>query len=391
VWAPNQTQSRPGPFEVVDEVAGRPKGSVPSYPLGTQPAEFARQVGLPYEATQGGSATLYPEFAARIPSLSPDPPTNPGPLTPSPARPARAPSSDYEVLPVQGGVYMLAGPGGNVTVHVSEDGVLLVDTGAPGLADRLLTAVRSLSERPIRYVIDTSADSEHVSGNGRVSSAGVALGGNAPGNFGFQIDVAPIVAHENVLKRMSAPSGQQPPVPFAEWPTSTYFTEKKTLFVGDDPVEILFQPAAYSDGDSTVFFRRADVISAGDVYMTDRYPVFDASRGGSVQGVLDALNRIIDIAIPRFNQQGGTLIIPGHGRISNESDVVEYRDMVTIIRDRIAALVGKGLSLDEVKAAQPTLDYDGVYGDTDGPWSTDRFIEAIYRDVSGRNVRPSTQ
>ena len=173
-------------------------------------------------------------------------------------------------------------------------------------------------------------------------------------------------------------------LPFAAWPTSTYFTEKKTLFFGEDPIEILAAPAAHTDGDSLVFFRHSDVIAAGDVLTPDRYPMFDASKGGTYQGVIDALNRIIDIAIPRFNQQGGTLIVPGHGRICNESDVVEYRDMATIIRDRIRRMVDAGLTLEQVKAARPTLDYDGVYGATSGPWTTEMFIDAVYRDLSRR-------
>jgi glyoxylase-like metal-dependent hydrolase (beta-lactamase superfamily II) len=288
------------------------------------------------------------------------------------------------MLPVQGGIYLLAGPGGNVTVHVSDDGVLLVDSGAPGTAVALLAAVRRITPQPVGYIINTSADADHTGGNEPLSTQGTDPGGNAPGNFGFRLGVAPIIAHENVLKRMSAPSGERSPMPFAAWPTSAYFAAKKTMFVGDDPIEIYAQPAAHTDGDSIVFFRRADVISTGDVFMTDRYPVIDLTRGGTVQGVLDALNHIIDIAIPRFNEQGGTLIIPGHGRICNESDVVEYRDMTTIVRDRIAAMIAAGLSLEQVKAVRPTLDYDGVYGAITGPWTTDMFVEAVYKDLSRR-------
>jgi len=186
------------------------------------------------------------------------------------------------------------------------------------------------------------------------------------------------------LKRVSAPAGERPPMPFAAWPTNTYFGGKKTMFVGDDPIEVHAQPAAHSDGDSIVFFRRADVIVTGDVFMTDRYPMIDLARGGTVQGTLNALNHIIDIAIPRFNEQGGTLVVPGHGRICNESDVVEYRDMVTIVRDRIVAMIAARFSLAQTIAARPTLDYDGVYGAATGPWTTDMFVEAMYKDLSRR-------
>ena len=391
VWAPQQTQARPSPFEIVDEVGAQPKGWVPSYPLGTLHDDFARRIGVPYEATQGGRASMYPEYAARIRSAPRTPASAaagmPASMTLPPLPPPPVERRDFEVLPVQGSIYLLAGPGGNVTLHVSEDGALLVDSSAAGATDKLLAAVRAITDKPISYIINTSADADHIGGNEQLSSTGSDPGGNAPGNFGFRLNVAPIVAHENVLRRMSAPSGERPPMPFAAWPTSAYFSDKKTLFIGDDPVEIHAQPAAHTDGDSIVFFRHSDVVSAGDVFMTDRYPVVDLSRGGSVKGVIDALNHIIDIAIPRFNQQGGTLIVPGHGRICNESDVVEYRDMLTIIRDRIQAMVKGGMTLPQVLAARPTLDYEGVYGATSGPWTTAMFVEAVYQDLS-RPSRP---
>ena len=143
-----------------------------------------------------------------------------------------------------------------------------------------------------------------------------------------------------------------------------------------------YQPAAQTDGDVMVFFRGSDVVSAGDVYDTTRYPRFDADAGGSLQGILDALNHIIRITVPAFNQIGGTRVIPGHGRISNESDVVEYRDMATIIRDRIQELVDEGRTLDQIKAAGVTADYDGIYGASSGSWTTELFVEAVYREVS---------
>ena len=281
------------------------------------------------------------------------------------------------------GIYLLAGPGGNVTAHISDDGVLLVDTGDSANVGKLSAALAKLSDRPVSTIINTSVDELHSGGNEPLSQTGRDRGVNAPGNSGFRIGVAPIIAHEGVMRRMSAPTGEQSTRVFAAWPTSTYFTDKKTMFFGDDPVEV-YAHQGYTDGDSIVFFRRSDVISAGDLFMTDRYPVIDVARGGRVQGVLDGLNRIIDLAIPRFNQQGGTLVIPGHGRIGNESDVVEYRDMLTIVRDRIRRMIAARLTLEQVKAARPTLDYDGVYGASSGPWTTEMFVEAVYRDLSRR-------
>jgi glyoxylase-like metal-dependent hydrolase (beta-lactamase superfamily II) len=301
------------------------------------------------------------------------------------ARRAAVPESiaGLTVLPVQGDVYMIAGAGGNISLHVTDEGALVVDSGAAGASDRVLAAVAALSRRPIRYIINTSADADHIGGNQSLSKAGQNLAVNAPGNSGLPLVEAPIIAREEVLLRMSAPTGVVSPVPFASWPTSTFFTGKKTMAFGREPIELLAAPAAHTDGDALVWFRRSDAISVGDVYSPGSYPVIDRARGGSIQGVLDALNRIIDITIPRFNQQDGTMVIPGHGRLSDEADVVEYRDMATIVRDRIALMVKEGRTLSQVRAARPTLDYDGVYGAATGPWTTDMFIEAVYLGVSG--------
>jgi glyoxylase-like metal-dependent hydrolase (beta-lactamase superfamily II) len=181
---------------------------------------------------------------------------------------------------------------------------------------------------------------------------------------------------------MSAPTGEKSALPFAFWPSNTFFTPKKTLTFNDEPIELWHPPAAYTDGDVMVFFRHSDVIAAGDVINTLAYPAFDATRGGSIAGILSALNDVIDIAIPRFNQQGGTRIVPGHGRILNEADVVEYRDMITIIHDRVKQGIDKGLSLAQIKAQQPTLDYDGLYSTP--PLTGDRYVEAIFNDVKTR-------
>jgi cyclase len=291
-----------------------------------------------------------------------------------------APDSSVEVLPVQGGIHVIAGAGGNVVVQTGEQGVLLVDTGAPQRSDAILRAIRGLSSAPIRYVINTSADADHVAGNEPFSRAGANEAANVPGNFGFHIDQAPIIATEAVYRRMSAPGAGEAPHPFAAWPTSAFFSQKKTMWF-DGGIEILAQPAAHTDGDLIVWFRQADVVATGDVFVTDGYPVIDRARGGSIQGLIDAANHIIDITIPRFNQQGGTVVVPGHGRLCNEADVVEYRDMITIVRDRVRAMAGKGMTLEQVLAARPTLDYDGVYGATSGPWTTRMFVEAVYQGV----------
>ncbi len=387
---PSLTIPPPARFVILDEIAGRPKGYVPSFPMGTRHAEFAASVGLPFEATRGGKHTLYPEYAAELSKLRAAPNTTAGaPAVPIPvidtgAATRLAQTSDsttLEVLPVQGNVHMIAGPTGNVTALVGEEGVFLVDTNVSTVADKVVAAVRGLSRKPIGMIVNTSADPQSTGANDVLARIGVSPV-NAPGNSGVRIDGAPILAHEKTLNRMSAPTGVVAAAPFEKWPSLTFFTEKFTTSFNGDPIEVLFEPNAHTDGDLIVFFRKSDVISTGSVFTTTSYPRIDLQRGGSVQGTLDALNHIIDIAIPEFNQQRGTRIIPGQGRICNEADVVDYRDMLAIVRDRIQLMIGQGMSLAQVRAARPTLDYDGLYGTTRGPWTTDMFIEAVYQDLS---------
>jgi len=288
--------------------------------------------------------------------------------------------AEVHALHVQGNVYMLVGAGGNITLQIGDEGVLLVDTSFEQMSDKVVAAIRSLSDKPIRYIINTHAHADHVGGNAAIAKAGATIAG---GNMGVGANTgASILAHQNVLDRMTAPTGQQSPTPTAAWPTDTHVTRKKELFFNGEAIEIMHQPAAHTDGDSLVFFRRSDVVSSGDLFGTITYPVIDLERGGNIQGIVDALNAMLDITIPRDKQEGGTYVIPGHGRLCDEADLLEYRDMVTIIRDRIQDLVKKGTTLEQVKAARPTLDYDGRYGAKTGPWTTDMFIEAVYRNLS---------
>jgi cyclase len=280
-------------------------------------------------------------------------------------------SGQLEVIPVRGGVYMVAGPSGNATVQVGRDGVLVVDPQAAELSDRLLAEIRKLSDKPVRFVLNTTGDADHVGGNQAIAASGrILAGGNTRAATVFATAGAPIWAHEGVQKRLTAEASEAS----AGWPTDTYFVEQKDLFVNGEPVQLFAAPAAHTDGDSMVVFRRSDVISAGDVYTPDRYPVIDVKHGGSINGLVDALNHLLRITVPEFNQQGGTLVIPGHGQLSDEADVSEYRDMVTIVRDRIRDMVKKGMTLEQVKAAKPTLDYDGIYGADKGAV----FIEQVY-------------
>jgi len=288
-------------------------------------------------------------------------------------------------LHVQGNVYMIVGAGGNVTAQVGSDGVLLVNSGAAQNTGKLLAEVRKLSTGPIRYLINTDVGADHVGGNEKVFEAGSSVaGGNVTGDIGDAGVGAAVIAHAAVLNRMSAPTGSNAPAPAKAWPNDTFFTKEKKIFFNGEAIEIIHIPAAETDGDSIVFFRRSDVISTSDLYVTTSYPIVDRQRGGNIQGVLDGLNRVIDISVPADKEEGGTYVIPGHGRLADQADVVEYRDMVTIIRDRIQDGVKKGLSLEQVKAAQPTLDYDAVFGSSNGSWTTDSFIEAVYKSLNLR-------
>jgi cyclase len=287
---------------------------------------------------------------------------------------------EVHVLHVQGNVYMLVGAGGNITVQAGDEGVLLVDTSYEQMSPKVVAAIRTFSDKPIRYIINTHVHADHIGGNAPIAKLGATIAG---GNMGIGANTgAAIIAHENVLNRMSAPTGQQASSPSAAWPTDTYFTRKKELFFNGEAIEIIHQPSAHTDGDSIIFFRRSDVVSAGDLFLTTTFPVIDLQRGGNIHGIVEALNRILDITIPKDKQEGGTYVIPGHGRLCDEADVLEYRDMVTIIRDRIQDMVTRGMTLEQVKAARPTLDYDGRYGATTGSWTTEMFIDAVYRNLS---------
>jgi cyclase len=287
-----------------------------------------------------------------------------------------------EILPAQGNVFMIVGPGGNSTVQVGHEAVVVVDTQTAATSDALLAAIAKLSSKPIRHIINTSADPEHTGGNEAVSRAGTYV--RLIDTFdprGSRSD-AGIVAHVNVLERMSSPTGAAAAAPAAAWPSDTYFTADWALFVNGEALQLIHVPDAHTDGDTMVFFRRSDVIATGDIYSTSRYPRFDAENGGSVAGVIEGLNRIIDIAIPGENQEGGTVVIPGHGRLSDETEVANYRDMVTIVRDRVAAMIGSGMTLEQVQAARPTSDYDGLYNEPGG-WTSAMFVAAVYRDLAG--------
>jgi glyoxylase-like metal-dependent hydrolase (beta-lactamase superfamily II) len=293
--------------------------------------------------------------------------------------------SEVHVWPVQGDIYMIVGAGGNITVQAGKDGVLLVDTGLANMSEKVLAAIKTISTGPIRYIINTHYHADHTGGNEKIRLAGSTItGGNVAGDIKDAGEGAAIIAHINVLNRMSAPTGSQSPAPDGAWPTSTFLSDQKKLYFNGEGIDILHQPAAHTDGDSIVFFRRSDVISTGDIFTTTNYPIIDLAAGGSIQGTIDALQKIVDLIIPVYGQEGGTMVVPGHGRLCDFGDVLNFREMTIIIRDRIQDMIKKGMTLEQVKAARPTQDYDPLYGSTTGFWTTDKFVEAVYKSLSDK-------
>ena len=381
---------------------------------------------IPEIAALGGVKTTYPEFRATLNGSVPEGkltvPASKSALDLEKRIAAQAPrDGEVHVLPVQGSVYMLVVDGYNVTAQVGRDGVLMVNTGAAHMTEKLQAAVNQLATsvqaqaatntcsgancpgswgwtspymnavisspapaRPLRYIINTSVASENVGGNEKLATSGffprVQGFGTAVASVGRG---ASIVAHENVLNRMSATVGKQAAFPPVAQPTDTYFDEFHKLpeFVNGEAVIVYHAPAATTDGDSIVFFRHSEVISAGNLYSTVNYPVIEVDKGGSIQGVLNGLNRILDLAVAEYRAQGGTWVIPGRGRLSDTADVASYRNMIHIIRDRVQDMIKKGMTLEQIKAARPTMDFDRRYGSTTGAWTTDMFVEAVYRSL----------
>ena len=293
-----------------------------------------------------------------------------------------------EVVKVRDNVHLIAGDGGNITVQSGPDGLIVVDTGSGRRAEDVLAAIRTISDRPIRYVINTSAHADYAGGNAVISAAGDALvGAQGPAVAviaGVRTGAARL-AHENVLLRMSSTrDGGKAPFAEAAWPTEG-FIDKKNLYLNGEAIQVIHQPAAHSDGDSIVFFRRSDVIAAGDIIDTTRFPMIDIAKGGSIQGEIAALNALVDLAVPPqplIWQEGGTIVVPGRGHLMEQADVVEYRDMVTIVRDVVQSMMKKGMTLEQIQKAEPTKGYTRRYGATSGAWTTRQFVEAVHASLT---------
>ena len=281
-----------------------------------------------------------------------------------------------ETIKVRENVYAIFGAGSNITVHVGEDGLILVDSGSTASAEQVVAAIKAISPEPIRLIVNTSADMDHVGGNQVVGAAGLEVN---PDSFADE-PRATVLSHENVLTRLSGDDK----IPTDLWPSETFTSRVRSMYLNNDAVMVYRMTGAHSDGDTVVLFRKADVIATGDIIDLRSFPVIDASKGASIQGELDALNRLLEMTVPAMPlvlKPGRTLLIPGHGRVSDYAELVEYRDMVTTIKDNIEALIKKGMTLEQVKAANPTAGYRARWGKESGPWTTDMFVEAVYNGL----------
>jgi len=320
--------------------------------------------------------------------------------------------SGLDWWPVRDNIWMLVGAGANITASVGPDGVFLVNTGEASASERVLAALDELQtelnalglldrrqpERggaetrsrfpvnthappaKIRYIINANSLEHSVGGNAVLAASGVTYtGGNVAGTIADSSVGAAVLAHENVLVRMVSRQAE-----FDALPTETYFIReyKLSTFFNDEGIRLVHFPNASTDGDTVVYFRGSDVIATGDVFNMDTFPIIDVDQGGHINGVLDALNYILNLAIPEFRTEGGTMIIPSQGRLSDSADVGYYRDMLTIIRDQVKSLIDRGMTLEQVIAERPTFGYEGRFGSDTGSWTTEMFIEAVYRSLA---------
>lgn len=286
------------------------------------------------------------------------------------------------LAPVQGNVFVVTGIDVNVVVQIG-DGLLFVDTPPPALVEKVLALARNGSNKRLNMVINTHADAEHIAGDEALIQSGtsardlanrrrmaLAAGGAAGG--------VQVLGHESVLNRLT---DRAQAIPGASL-TSEYYLPSRDFFMNGDPIVVYHAPNAHTDGDSIVFFRRSDVVVTGDIFIPERYPIIEIERGGSIQGLIKAVNHILELTIPANFQEGGTLVVPGHGRICDEADVTEYREMLTVVRDRVQDMINKGMSLERVLAARPSLDYDTTYDGARGGATAAQFVTTVYQSLT---------
>jgi cyclase len=369
-----------------EQIIGRAPDQVPNYLPGQNPfvKENSEKYKVPLVGYLGGAETMYPELAAKFKTATEADGlarTRPAAGTSQISRAVDPEPHDGEihVMPLRNNVSLLVGDGGNVVVQVGDEGPFVIDSGTGALGDKTVAAIRKLSEKPIQFIANTGYRADHTGGNPKLRASGADP--SVQGSFFSLAFVdagvgATIMAHQNVQNHMYAAKSLPAGVP-----SDTFLEERRRTFHNGDAIEMFHEPNAVTDADSIVQFRRADVIATGDIFTTTQYPFIDVKNGGTVQGEIKALNDILNRTVYEHEEQGGTIIIPGHGYVCDEHEVVEYRDMVAIVRDRAQALIKNGATLEQVKAARITADYDNRYGASSGSWTTDMFVEAVYTDL----------
>jgi glyoxylase-like metal-dependent hydrolase (beta-lactamase superfamily II) len=280
------------------------------------------------------------------------------------AQPASFDKVEIKTTKITDTIYMLEGEGGNIGVSAGEDGVVLIDDQYAPLTPKILAAVKAISDKPIRFVINTHWHADHTGGNENLGNAGVV-----------------IVAHDNVYKRLTSEQFVQllnnrkfPPLSRAGLPVIT-FNDTVTFRVNGDEIVVHKIPPAHTDGDSFVRFRKANVIHTGDVFAAYRYPFIDVENGGSVRGVVKAM----DVLLPTLDDN--TKVIPGHGPLSGKKDVVAFRAMMAKGSARVEAAVKSRKTLEQVIASKPTREFDDVWGKFRKP---EQFAEILYYGYAPR-------
>ena len=371
-----------------EQIIGRREDRVDSYFWGRHPfaREFADHNKIPFLGTLGGPETMYPELLDKLSDPKAAEAEAQAELVPSPA-PERTHRTfdqvpydgEIHVLPVQENISMLVGDGGNIAVQVGEQGPMLVNSGAGKISDEVVAAVRKLSAKPIQFIVNTGFQADFSGGNAKLRASGYdpsVVGSFFSGQFADAGKGATIIGHQNVQNHLELLKS-----PADGWPSDTFLEGRRRKFHNGEAIEIFHLPNAVTDADSIVHFRRSDVIATGDIFSTVSYPHIDVKNGGSIEGEIAALNFILDRTVYKHDEEDGTLIVPGHGRLCDEWEVAEYRDMLVIIRDRVQDLIRSGATLDRVLAARLTADYDGRFGASSGPWTTPMFVDAVYTSL----------
>jgi glyoxylase-like metal-dependent hydrolase (beta-lactamase superfamily II) len=381
-----------------EQILGRAEDQVESYFWGRHPfvREFADKNKIPLLGTLGGPVTMYAELfdkthddkaaeAAALAELKP----SAGPVQASRAPDPTPHDGEIHVLPVQGNIFMLTGDGGNIAVQVGEQGPMVVNSGAGAIPDKIVAAIKKLSDKPIQFIVNTGFQPDLTGGNVKLRAAGFdpsVQGSFFSGQFVDAGKGATIIGHQNVQNHLMALKTASD-----GWPSDTFLESRRRKFHNGEAVEIFHMPNAVTDADSIVHFRRDDVFVTGDIFNLVTYPHIDAKNGGSIQGELDALTFILDRTVYKHDEEDGTMIIPGRGRLCDEWELAEYRDMLVIIRDRIQDLIRSGATLDQVQAARVTADYDTRFGAVTGTWTTPMFVEAVYSNLKTPPKQPGSK